>query len=92
MQYLRQYYEYWVAFDSIDDDDDRRVSYEEFEKAMPAMEKWNIKGDPKELFSEADADGKGMILFIEFCQWAIKKNLDLDTDDDVMWSENRKLE
>ena len=84
LQYLRQYYEYWVAFDSIDDDDDRRISFEEFEKAIPTMEKWNIKGDAKEMFAEADADGKGMILFIEFCQWAIKKNLDLDTDDDVM--------
>ena len=51
---------------------------------MPTMEKWNIKGDPEELFKEADADGKGMILFIEFCQWAIKKNLDLDTDDDLL--------
>ena len=26
-----------------------------------------------------------MILFIEFCNWAIKKNLDIDTDDDVLW-------
>jgi len=24
-----------------------------------------------------------MILFNEFCEWAIKKNLDLDDDDDV---------
>ena len=24
-----------------------------------------------------------MILFDEFCEWAIKKNLDLDDDDDV---------
>jgi len=23
-----------------------------------------------------------MVLFIEFCDWAIKKNLDLDDDDD----------
>ena len=30
-----------------------------------------------------------MILFIEFCQWAIEKNLDIDTDDDVLWSKNK---
>ena len=52
---------------------------------MPVMNRWNIEGDPATLFKEADADGKGMILFIEFCQWAIKKNLDLDTDDDLLW-------
>ena len=28
LQYLRQYYEYWVAFDSVDEDDDRRISME----------------------------------------------------------------
>ena len=67
LQYLRQYYEYWVAFDAIDGDDDRRISFEEFEKASATMAKWNITGDPEELFKEADADGKGMILFVEFC-------------------------
>lgn len=50
LQYLRQYYEYWVAFDAIDGDDDRRISLEEFVKAMPEMEKWNIKGDAEALF------------------------------------------
>ena len=40
--YLRQYYEYWVAFDRIDDDDDRRVSIEEFTKAVPMIKKWGI--------------------------------------------------
>jgi Ca2+-binding EF-hand superfamily protein len=48
----------------IDTDDDRRVSFEEFEKALPTMEKWNIKGDPVEMFKEADKDGHGMILFV----------------------------
>ena len=27
LMYLRQYYEYWVAFDEIDTDDDRRISF-----------------------------------------------------------------
>ena len=26
LQYLRQYYEYWLAFDKIDSNDDRRIS------------------------------------------------------------------
>jgi hypothetical protein len=32
------------------------------------------------LWAEADADGMGMILFNEFCSWAIKKQLDLNDD------------
>ena len=42
LKYLRQYYEYWVAFDRIDTNDDRRVSYDEFMQAIPMMERWNI--------------------------------------------------
>lgn len=73
-----------MAFDKVDVDDDRRISEEEFVKAGGIMEKWGIKGDFFALFKEADADGKGMVLFSEFCSWAIKKNLDLDTDDDAL--------
>ena len=28
-----------------------------------------------------DKDGGGMVLFVEFCDWAIKKNLDIEDDD-----------
>lgn len=28
LMYLRQYYEYWVAFDEIDTNDDRRISFD----------------------------------------------------------------
>ena len=38
--------------------------------------------DPEKEWKEADKDGSGNILFIEFCDWAIKRNLDLDDDDD----------
>jgi hypothetical protein len=45
---MRQYYEYWVAFDLIDTDFDNRVSFEEFEKATPRLKKWGIDmSDPK---------------------------------------------
>jgi hypothetical protein len=50
LMYLRQYYEYWVAFDEIDKNDDRRITFDEFSKAMPTLERWGIKGDAKKLF------------------------------------------
>ena len=42
LKYMRQYYEYWVAFDLIDLDGDRRITYQEFENAAPQIKKWGI--------------------------------------------------
>jgi hypothetical protein len=51
LKYLREYYEYWVGFDRIDDNDDRRISREEFERAIPLMNKWGLDvGDPDMAF------------------------------------------
>ena len=83
LKFLRQYFEYWVAFDRIDSDDDRRISFDEFVQATDKMEAWGIDmSDPGAQWSEADRDGGGKILFVEFVDWAIKKNLDLEDDDD----------
>ena len=80
---LKQYFEYFVAFERIDNDDDRRVSFEEFEKALPIMANW--VGEIEDAHAEFDAidlnDG-GLVLFDEFCKWAIKKSLDLEDPDD----------
>jgi hypothetical protein len=49
------------------------------------LEKWKIKvNDHAATFKEIDRDNGGMILFIEFCEWAIKKSLDIDEDDDAL--------
>ena len=83
LQFLRQYYELWVAFDRIDTDDDRRVDHGEFLQAKPMLEKWGIDmSNPDKMWKECDRDGGGMVLFIEFCDWAVKKHLDLEDDDD----------
>lgn len=38
--------------------------------------------NPDIMWSEIDINGGGQVLFDEFCQWAIQKNLDLEDDDD----------
>lgn len=82
LKYLRQYYEYWVAFDQIDLDGDKRITYKEFEFAIPILKRWGIEmSDPKARFKECDSDGKGMVLFDEFCHWAIKQNLKLPDEE-----------
>ena len=42
LKYLRQYYEYWVAFDRIDSDFDRRITKQEFLQAVPIMKNWGL--------------------------------------------------
>jgi Ca2+-binding EF-hand superfamily protein len=84
LSYLRQYYEYWVAFERVDKDHDKRVTLTEFKAAVPIMNRWNIKiSNPEATFKQIDTNNGGYILFDEFSRWAIKQNLDLDDDDDA---------
>ena len=81
--YLRQYFEYYVMFCRIDTSDDFKVSLSEFKKALPSLEKWGVKiNDPGAEFKKIDKNNSGSIMFDEFCEYAIKKNLDLEDDDD----------
>ena len=81
--YLRQYFEYYVMFCRIDTSDDFKIDFNEFKKALPTLEKWGVKiTDPKAEFKKIDENNSGSIMFEEFCEFAIKKNLDLEDDDD----------
>lgn len=80
--YLRQYFEYYVMFCRVDTSDDFKINLEEFKKALPTLEKWGIKiTDPQKEFNLIDTNKGGVIMFDEFCKYAIKKNLDLEDDD-----------
>jgi len=82
--YLRQYLEYWKMFARIDTSHDRRVSFIEFQQALEEIKVWGVEVlDAKRTFRELDKDGHGMILFDEFCHWAIINHLDLEDDDDA---------
>ena len=84
--YLRQYFEYYAMFCRIDTSDDFKVNFNEFKKALPTLAKWGVKiTDPKAEFKKIDNNNNnysGSIMFDEFCEYAIKKNLDLEDDDD----------
>ena len=83
LAYLRQYFEYYQAFCRVDKDDDNRIDKQEFLSAIPTIQKWvGPIANPEATFNEIDKNGGGIILFDEFCNWAIKKNLDLEDDDD----------
>jgi len=85
LQTLRQYFEYYQAFDRIDTGDDNRVSKEEFtsDAIKAAIEKW--VGEIEDLdaeFDKIDKNGGGQILFSEFVDWCLEKNLDIEDDID----------
>eukprot|EP01065_Artemidia_motanka_P037933 TRINITY_DN4681_c0_g1_i4.p1 TRINITY_DN4681_c0_g1~~TRINITY_DN4681_c0_g1_i4.p1 ORF type:complete len:841 (+),score=139.65 TRINITY_DN4681_c0_g1_i4:50-2524(+) len=81
---LRHYFELWVMFGALDRDGDRRVSYDEFQKALPLLETFGgAVDDPEAAFAAIDADGGGMVLFEEFARWATARHLDLPDDDDA---------
>ena len=81
--YLRQYFEYYVMFCRVDTSDDFKLNLAEFKKAIPTLSKWGVKiKDPSAEFKSIDKNNSGSIMFDEFCEYAIGKNLDLEDDDD----------
>ena len=79
-------------FEQLDGDGNRKVSLEEFKKAVPLLEKWGVQvNSPEETFRTIDTSGTGNILFDEFCIFAANQNLDLDDDDDFEVSEEDLL-
>ena len=90
--YIRQYFEYYVMFCRIDSSDDFKINLDEFKKAIPTLEKWGVKiDDPVTVFNKIDTNHGGVIMFDEFCSYAIKKNLDLEEDDDFDDEEIQKM-
>jgi Ca2+-binding EF-hand superfamily protein len=74
--YLRRYLELWYMFAGMDVDADRRLSFVEFETALPTLAGWGVAvDDPQSQFDEIDSNGGGMILFDEFAQWAMEVSL-----------------
>lgn len=70
-------------FCRVDSSDDFKVNLEEFKKAIPTLNKWGIKiENPAAEFKSIDKNNTGSIMFDEFCEYAIHKNLDLEDDDD----------
>ena len=82
--YLRQYFEYWVMFEKVDNSGDHKITLNEFKKAVPQMKNWGLEisdADVEKEFKKIDKNGNGSISFEEFCSYAIIKSLDLEEDD-----------
>ena len=70
---------YWIAFDAIDVNKDRSISFSEFMQATDTLQEWGIDmKDPIRQWNEIDADSSGKVSFHEFCLWAIIKNKEIE--------------
>ena len=77
---LKQRFEYFEAFKRIDSSGDGKISISEFIAAKDNLEQWvGTLADPWSDFRTIDDDNSGFITFDEFCDWSIKKNLDMDS-------------
>eukprot|EP00928_Gymnodinium_smaydae_P064618 TRINITY_DN47900_c0_g1_i1.p1 TRINITY_DN47900_c0_g1~~TRINITY_DN47900_c0_g1_i1.p1 ORF type:complete len:608 (+),score=84.24 TRINITY_DN47900_c0_g1_i1:77-1900(+) len=95
--YLKHYLELFLIFCNVEHRkdkgkySDRRMSYAEFEAAIPQLLKWGVdtevekllRRDPAAVFRDIDANGGGVVLFDEFAHWALWNHLfHLDGSDD----------
>jgi len=86
LQYLRSYFELYQMFSLVDINDDRRINMQEFTSSIPSLHQWGLQIEPSaagDVFKQIDVDGGGMILFVEFADWAIKMKLDLGEEENV---------
>jgi len=82
--YLKLYYELFRMFGEIDKDGDRRIDLGEFRAAMDIVRGWGVDvRDPDAEFKRIDRNGGGKILFNEFCDWAIRKEMDMENLNEV---------
>eukprot|EP00927_Polykrikos_kofoidii_P040295 TRINITY_DN3447_c0_g1_i1.p1 TRINITY_DN3447_c0_g1~~TRINITY_DN3447_c0_g1_i1.p1 ORF type:complete len:701 (-),score=137.96 TRINITY_DN3447_c0_g1_i1:125-2179(-) len=82
--YLKLYLELFLMYAGSDHKvsgkySDRRLSFTEFEAAVPRLIEWGLEpglaerlqNDPAEVFREIDDNGGGVVLFDEFAHWAL---------------------
>ena len=64
LTYLRTYFELLVMFLDIDTSDDRRMTPDEFNAAVPKLAQWGVRvKNPAKEFKAIDQNGGGIILF-----------------------------
>ncbi len=71
-----------MAFKAIDKDSTIRITFKEFSMAVPIMQKWGIDvKQPEYQWKSADKEGKGILLFDDFVDWACNQSHDVDIDE-----------
>ena len=91
--YLRKYQEIWAMFNKMDDNQDARISKEEFLKYRSKLEGWGMDmTDPNVAWANIDRDGSGRIHFYEFSHWVIKQQIDRDKNEHADAEETKNIQ
>lgn len=70
----------FAAFDGIDQDDDRRIDFNEFTQGLNFVG-LNLPQDEAEVeFDKLDRNGGGVVLFDEFCAWVAERSCPVNGD------------
>jgi hypothetical protein len=75
--YLKRYFELLVAFDRLDQSDDRRLDRAEFKQGLSMLSNWGV------LVLDPDKEFDLMVQFDEFAGWALRQGLDMDPTDNI---------
>lgn len=78
LQCLFSCFELWVMFDQVDSKGDGKMSFDEFDKALPNLEPWGVTVETsaaQTTFSQIDGSSDGKVAFCEFCTWALQTKL-----------------
>lgn len=78
-KYISYFNTLWHKFEELDDNNDRRISYDEFYQLSNKLfeTKLNEK-ESKYLFNLMDQDKFGMVLFKEFCGFMVRRKIALE--------------
>eukprot|EP01012_Entosiphon_sulcatum_P046858 TRINITY_DN63233_c0_g1_i1.p1 TRINITY_DN63233_c0_g1~~TRINITY_DN63233_c0_g1_i1.p1 ORF type:complete len:183 (-),score=42.41 TRINITY_DN63233_c0_g1_i1:127-675(-) len=79
--YLRKYFRLFEAYETEDVDHDQRISFAEFQRAVPKMQAWGLDmSDPAKAFDDLHHHHgtNGNVLFADFADWAIKHHIKLE--------------
>lgn len=74
--FVKQYFRFYVLFDSLDDSGDGQIQFGEFKQSLDYLKKWGVDiKDPEKEFKLIDTNGNSNLSFKEFTKWAIQKSL-----------------
>ena len=93
LMYLRKYQDIWSSFNKMDDNQDARISKDEFLKSKPNLQAWGVDmSDPNYTWASIDRDGSGRIHFYEFADFVIKLQISKDKNQEADAEETKNVQ
>lgn len=73
IQYIVFFNKVWYAFELLDSDSDRRLDFNEFQAGLKKVGLKLPNAQARDEFDGMDTNDGGLVLFDEFCTWAVTK-------------------